>query len=178
MQHRFGAPPCLVVEVVVFGEATGIHRAEVRTHAGPTVGAGLSPVVKTCPEESTGEEGALIVNLPPCFRTHRVIWIVHVVGADVSPLLVGNIDATRTVFATGFASDRGLMRKRAVKIVDVLPGVHSSTAQVAGVVEALHVDDGGNTFAPAAIHRDGDAARGIELSRQPFHARRNSRSTR
>src|SRR5258708_30039836 len=157
MQHRFGAPPCLVVEVVVFGEATGVHRSEVRTHAGPTVGAGLSPVIKTCPEESAGEEGALIVNLPPCFRAHRVVWIVHVVGADIPLPLVGNINATRTVFAAGFASDRGPPRKRAVKIVDVLPGVHSSTAQVAGVVEALHVDDGGNAFAPAAIHSDCDA---------------------
>src|SRR6266478_4338770 len=134
MQHRFGAPPCLVVEVVVFGEATGVHRSEVRTHAGPTVGAGLSPVVKACPEESTGEEGALIVNLPPCFRTHRVIWIVYVVGADVSLLLVGYVNAARTVFAAGFASDRGLLREHPVKIVDVLAGVRAPTAQVAGVV--------------------------------------------
>src|ERR1019366_3519429 len=65
MQHRVRAPPCLIIIIIIFGEAAGIHDPEVRADARPVVGSGLAAIVESRPRKSAGKKWPGVVIFPP-----------------------------------------------------------------------------------------------------------------
>src|SRR6266851_224051 len=130
MENWFVRPLRLVIIKIVFGEAAGIHDAEMRVDTWPLVRRGLAAIIEAGPGKSAARPGTLGVNGPPIFGELRPGRNVQIVGVDVTRLWVVLIDPACAYGAAGFSTDRGLPGRLTMKCVHLLRAV---------IIEALHV---------------------------------------
>src|SRR5438128_1441013 len=126
MQHGLRSPPRLIIEVVVFRESAGVHDAEMRTDARPAIRTRFTAIIEAGPGKATGQEWALVEDLPPSFGAECVSGKVDVISADVSLSFIVLINAARAVDARGLAANGGQLRKFLMKFIDMFPGIFSA----------------------------------------------------
>src|SRR6266568_335237 len=149
MENGLVSPLGLVVIKIVPGEAAGIHDAEMRVDTWPRVRRGLAAIVEASPGKSARQPRTLGINGPPVFSELGPGRNVRVVGADITCLFVVLIHTTCAYGTGSFSADRRLPGKLPMKCVHLLSAV---------VIESLHVNHGGQPFAPVLVHGFGDRA--------------------
>src|SRR5579872_3031484 len=155
MKHRLRSPPCLIIEVIVLGKSAGIHRAELRTYAWPTVRAWFATIVESSPHKSASQIITFSEKPPPLFSSCSIIRTVDVIGAYIAAALVVCVNPAGAVSARRFCSDCGDRRESAMKSIQVF----------SLVIKSLDVHSSGHALSTrvSTVHRHRDGTRRIEL---------------
>src|ERR1039457_4047588 len=99
MQRRLSPPPRFVVVEVVLRKSAHVHNAELRVDGRPSVGSGLTPIVKAGPGKSARFPFTRAVELPPGFGsfppTYHAVVGVHRVPSAISHVSPARADGTR-----------------------------------------------------------------------------------
>src|SRR5579864_2184177 len=161
MQYGLRSPPCLVIEIIVFGKTACVHCAEMRADARPAIRAGLAPIIKSRPHEAAGKKITFSEEAPPFLGGGAVVRTIHIVSADVSLAGVIGIDPSGAISARRFGAQCRQCGKSTVKAIQIF----------SLVIEALNVYSPGYSFSIRipAVHRHRNRTRWIERMSELSH---------